>query len=183
MKHTNIRITAMALALTMSGYVIAGGYVGAGIGQTNVDACSDLYAAGATTCDDEDTGFKFFGGYDINKNFAIEAGYTDAGEVSASGGGGTATAELTALSLYGKGTVPLNETFSLFGKVGLASWEADLSATGYGSLGSEDGTDLAIGIGGEFNVNNTFGVRAEWERVDADDVDVDMLSISAVMKF
>ena len=182
MKHTQVRASTIALAIAMSGPVFAGGYIGAGIGLASIDVCGDLIAAGATSCDDEDTGFKIFGGYDFNENIGIEGGYTDYGELTASDGITTVTAELTAFAISGKGAIPLNDNISVFGKLGVAFWDAEASASGFGSADADD-TDLTYGIGAEFDVNETFGVRGEWERLDADGEDVDLLSISAILKF
>src|ERR1700741_5371283 len=60
----------------------AGFYVGATIGQTKVkDFCSGTSVPGVT-CEDTDTSFRILGGYQFNKNFAVELGYHQLGEVS-----------------------------------------------------------------------------------------------------
>ena len=182
MKHIYLKTSVIALALALSGSAFAGGYVGAGVGQASVDACGDLLALGATSCDDEDTGFKFFGGYELNENIAIEGSYTDYGELSASAGATSVTLEATAFAIAGKGTIPLNDRFSLFAKLGFAFWDAEASAIGFGSV-DDDGTDLTYGFGAEVALSDTIGFRGEWERLDADGDDVDLLSISAVLKF
>jgi OOP family OmpA-OmpF porin len=161
---------------------MAAGYVGAGIGQSSVDVCDELLLLGATQCDDEDTGFKVFGGVEMNRNLALEATYTDYGEMTASSGLTAVTVETTALAIAGKGTVPLSDTFALFGKLGLAFWDAEASATGFGSI-EDDGTDLTYGLGVELSLSEVFGIRGEWERLDADGDDLDLLSVSAVLRF
>src|SRR5450759_3431255 len=80
-----------ALAVIASPFALAddsGWYGGINIGQSRAkidDAriTSSLVGQGAATTsitgDDHDTGFKLFGGYKINKNFAVEGGYFDLG--------------------------------------------------------------------------------------------------------
>ena len=60
------------LLFAVAGTAAAQGYIGVGAGLTAVDLCDDLFALGATSCDDEDTGLKLFGGYKFNPNFAVE---------------------------------------------------------------------------------------------------------------
>lgn len=158
----------------------AGFYVGAGGGFTSVDLCGDPALAGATSCDDDDVGFKIFGGFKVNQYFSAELGYVDLGEASASGPGGSATAEVDGFQFAAVGTYPI-EQFSLLGKVGFFSWDGEISTTS-GNF-SDDGTDFMFGIGGAFHFTPQLSVRGEWERFDVDGDDVDMFSASVVYKF
>src|SRR5205807_8377335 len=64
-----------------------GWYLGGNICQSKLkDGCSGLGGSGIS-CDDKDTAFKILGGYNINRNFAAELGYTDLGKAKASGFG------------------------------------------------------------------------------------------------
>lgn len=182
MKRLTLSALAMALGFGTTGSALAanGLYVGAGVGQASYDVCGAL-GTGLTSCDDEDTGWKVFGGYDFNENLAIEAAWVDLGEVSASGAGGTATVEVDGIAVDLKATLPLNEAFGIFGKVGFISWDAE--GGGLASGADDDGNDLAYGIGAEYMFSSQFGIRGEWERFDVDDEDADLLSIGAVLKF
>src|SRR5438477_157243 len=52
-------------------------YAGAGFGQSKAkEWCS---TAGGISCDDRDTAWRAFGGYQLNRNFAAELGYTKLG--------------------------------------------------------------------------------------------------------
>ena len=55
-----------------------GWYIGGAFGQTEVA----LDCAGTTACDDSDSGWKIFAGYQFNRNFAVELGYGDLGRSS-----------------------------------------------------------------------------------------------------
>ena len=77
----------------------SGGYLGGAFGQSTLnDGCNDLSSVFAslggtsTSCDDKDTGWKLFGGYRVNRNFAVEGSYINWGEIS---GAGTASACLS----------------------------------------------------------------------------------------
>jgi len=159
----------------------SGFYVGAGAGLTTVDLCGDLIALGATSCDDEDTGFKIFGGKRINQNLAVELGWVDLGEITATGPGGTARAEVDGIQVAAVGMLPVNPRFHVFGKVGLYLWDAKISGPG-GSL-SDDGTDLMFGFGASWNLAERLDLRGEWERFDVDGDDIDMLSVGLLYRF
>ena len=158
-----------------------GAYAGGSIGLTTIDICGDLTAFGATTCDDEDTGFKLFGGYKFNRNLAVEGGFVDFGEISASFPTGSATVSSDALFAAAVGILPVSSKFSVFGKLGFFMW--DLTATGTGGTVSDDGTDLLIGVGLGFDITERLTIRAEWEDYDGGGDGVNFLSAGLQYNF
>ncbi len=158
----------------------AGFYAGAGGGFTTVDLCDDLRAVGATNCDDEDVGFKIFGGFKFNQYVAAEVGYADLGEVTASALGISATAEVDGFQVAAVGSYPI-EQFSLLGKVGIYAWDGEISTT-VGNF-DDDGTDIMFGLGGAFRFTPEISVRGEWERFDIDGDDIDFFSASFIYNF
>lgn len=159
-----------------------GGYLGAGVGQAKVDACDDLEALGATHCDDSDTGWKVYGGYEFNRNFALEAGWNDFGEVTADAGFTSLRLEGTGFNIDGKASIPLTDAFSIFAKLGVIFWKADLSVSGFGNA-DDDGNDFRFGLGAQADLSPQFALRMEWERNDFDGTDVDLLSVSGLFRF
>lgn len=170
-------VGAILLTLGMTGTALAqnGFYAGAGIGQATIDACE-----GITHCDDEDTSWKIFGGWQLNQNVAFEAGWVDFGEVTGIKGGSAVSAEVDGWTLAAKGILPLNEQFSVFGKLGMISW--DLKGGGAASGTDDDGTDLLYGIGAQYMFTDQVGLVGEWEWYDIDN-DVDLLSVGVLIKF
>jgi OmpA-OmpF porin, OOP family len=175
----------------------AGWYVGASLGQAQVDVdCS-----GTTACDDKDSSWKIFGGYQFNRNFSVELGYTDLGAVTASTPSfvvppfvipaANLNVDSTAWELVGIGSLPLGERFSIFGKLGLYYGETDTTVD-FGALGavneSDSTTDFTFGVGMRYDFTRNFGVRAEWQRYMGlkamdEDTDVDVISLGVVWKF
>jgi OOP family OmpA-OmpF porin len=182
MNSRSLQLSVLVLAVSVAGPAAAGSYIGAGAGQASLDACDDLKALGATRCDDEDTGFKIFGGIELNENIAFEGSYLDYGEVTASDEEDSLSGDLTAVTFSVVGMIPLNEQFSILAKLGFAFWDAEVSVSGQGSIDEND-TDLFLGLGAGFDFTETLGIRGEWERIDVDGDDADLLSISAVLKF
>src|SRR5436189_5033684 len=101
-----------------------GWYLGGNIGQSKLkDGCSGLGGSGIS-CDDKGTAFKILGGYNINRNFAAELGYTDLGKAKASGLGLTDKLKATAGELSAVGWNPVANQFSVFGGLGLSFADA-----------------------------------------------------------
>jgi OOP family OmpA-OmpF porin len=179
----------LASAMAFAGPALAqdaGWYLGATLGQSkSKDACEGL-----PDCDDKDTAWRILGGYQFNKNFAVELGYTDAGEASASAGGFSASVEATIWELVAVGSWPFTPNFSVYGKLGMYRGETDFSTNVPGISGeSESNTDLTYGIGVRWDFTKNLGLRAEYQ-VYSDvgggnigEGDVEVISIGAIWKF
>ncbi|MCG8604452.1 hypothetical protein MJD09_05555, partial [bacterium] len=97
--------------------------------------------------------------------------------------GQVAAIDARAGNLYGVGTLGLSESFDLFAKAGVISWEAESSVAGI-PVATDDGEDLALGIGAKFNAGSALGLRAEFEWFDIDDADsVWMASVGFEFRF
>ena len=200
MKCTAKAVAAAALAIliaTPAWSQDAGFYLGASIGQSKAkDTCDD---SGAFSCDDTDTAWKIFAGYQFNRHLAVEAGYTDLGEVSLSAASATSsvrgTIELSAFELMAVGSFPVADRFSLYGKLGLyrAETEQKLQVT-LGTLTvsdnkTEKNADLTFAFGARFDITRNLGVRAEWQRYldvgggEIGEDDVDVLSVGLLFRF
>jgi len=121
--------------------------------------------------------FGFFGGYTINPNFAVEVGYTDLGTVA------LGIVKFTALDVSAVGTYPINDQFSVYGKLGLASTKEEAVSI------SASRSDVTYGLGGQFNVNQSIGIRLGYDHYGfGDDViytkgDISLYSVAGVFKF
>ncbi len=147
-----------------------GVYAGGSIGQFKEDVTGETA-----------TGFKLFGGYQVNKNFAAEAGYVSTGTAKING----LEFKATGFTLAGVGMAPLNNQLSLFGTVGLFSWSADVTVPGLGS-GSISGSDIFFGAGALYNVSRNLGIRFEYDsyKLGGDaDTTVTALTIGAQYRF
>ena len=134
---------------------------------------------------DSDTGWKIFGGYQLNPNFAIEVAYVDLGTVEESAFGSSISADQSGISGTIVGIAPLNSQFSLFGKFGLFLWDSDIKFTNVFPLGtgsaSDSGTDITYGFGAKVDLQKAISLRAEWEHFE-DDIG-DLFSIGISFKF
>jgi len=169
-----------------------GWYAGLGLGQSEAnDACTGIAGPGIS-CDEKDTYWKIFGGYQLNKNFGFELGYVQLGEATASFAGfGSASIEAKGFELLGVGTLPINQQFSVFGKLGFFRWDVDFKdGTGLVGNASDSGTDLTYGFGVQYSFTKNVALRAEWQRYNdvgeantTGKADVDTLGVSVVIRF
>lgn len=145
---------------------IPGWYIGIGIGQSKARGACDGVSAPGVTCDETDTAGKILGGYQMSRNFALEAAYADLGQAKATvAGSGSATIGTKGFEFAGIGMLPVGERFSLLAKAGLFHWKVD-AKDGTGLIGSANasGTDLTFGFGVKFDFTRDFAIRGEWQR-------------------
>ena len=186
----------------------SGWYGGLNIGQSAADIDhgrirSGLLSSGFTTTsitdDDRDTGYKLFGGYQINKYFALEAGFFDLGKfeftaTTAPAGTLRGNIKIKGLNFDAVGILPITEKFSAFGRVGLQYAEAKDSFRGTGSVTVRDSNpsnrdaNYKLGLGLQYHFTKSFGMRAEAERYRIDDAvgnkgDIDLFSLGLVYRF
>jgi OOP family OmpA-OmpF porin len=157
-----------------------GFYAGAGIGSTKIG--DDEFDG--TGIDDSDTGFKVFGGYSFNENFAVEVGYVDFGEASGDFGGDSFDIGISGLTASAVGRLPVSDMFSLYGKLGFASYDVDVSFNiegfGSGSVSDSD-SDIIYGVGGALSFG-MFEARLEYEALNTDG-DASMISLNGLFRF
>jgi len=157
-------------------------YLGGGLGHVNANPNSSDYAdqrAGAQTSTgrDNSTAWKAYGGYQFTSIWGAELGYAHLGQfqnsysLPAQNGSGVGTDKLSAWSLAGTATWPINQDFALRGKLGLARLRTDYSFSGSGAgsgyvtgdNGSLTKTNLMFGLGAQYNLNRNVALRVDYE--------------------
>ena len=191
------RLAFLAAGLLLSVPACAQPYLGFSFGQAEVDesmVVPGLLDPGGSV-DGKDGAFKVFGGYQFNRNFALEAAIVDLGDVRYSGrftdptlGNVPVTGgrvQNSGLNLSAVGVVPLGRSLVVFGKVGMFLWysEARDNTGGFLFYSEEDGADLSLGLGASVALGERFSLRAEWERFDMSNSDVDLVSVGFAFRF
>mgnify|MGYP003385102909 CR=1 FL=1 len=168
-------LTAFVAAPAVAADSYGNAYVGIKVGQakTNFDNIS--------LTKDSPMAYGIFGGSQFNKNFAVEAEYTDLGKGEFAGG----EAKSSAWGLSVVGSVPIGNNFSLYGKLGVARANTDASGSA-----SAKHTGATYGLGGNFDVSPSVGLRLSYERYNLGDSaatfpsgKADVLALGAVLKF
>lgn len=149
-------------------------YVGGSLGQANVEIDE-----GPIDIDGDDTGFKVIAGIRPLDWLGVEANYVNFGEVEDDG----FEIDADGISAFAVGFLAVGPV-DLFAKGGLVSWDSSVGLDGVsGDVFSEDGTDLAYGVGAQFRVWS-LSLRAEYEVFDVDDVDdLNMFSVGFTFTF
>jgi OOP family OmpA-OmpF porin len=141
----------------------------------SVDAGQLSFTGGASSYYPKPGAITLGGGYHFNRNLGVEAGYSIVGDSTVttiySGLGSiTQTIKTKVFQVVAVGTYPISEKFELFGKLGLAYDKFDYTATSTGSIvitsgnnSSASKTNLTYGIGGQFNFNQRFGIRVQYQ--------------------
>ena len=155
----------------------SGFYVGAGVGEAT-DEISDVGFK------DSDTAFKVFAGYAVNKYFAAELAYVDAGTFEDNLGSLNVQLSPTGVIASLVGSLPLGESFSLFGKLGYAFSETDqtIRQGNFRDTDGESSEDFAYAAGAALHFGK-FTLRAEYEVVDVSGGDFDAVFVNALFKF
>lgn len=183
-------LLGLGAALAVSQASAQGFYMGASFGKTDADsgnAVPDLITSGSV--DGTDSGIKLFGGFAFSRNVALEMAYVDLGKLTYSGSYGFVpvtggTLETSGFNFAFVGTIPLNPSFSIFGKLGMFMWEAEARDVTGGFPFSQtiDDVDISYGFGAAYNFNKSFSVQAEWEQYEAVDT-ISLLSVGVVFRF
>ncbi|MCG2594376.1 outer membrane beta-barrel protein [Ramlibacter sp. XY19] len=187
-----------------------GWYAGAGIGQAASTIDRDRIIQGlanesllTNNIDERDrkTGYKLFGGYQMNRYFAVEGGYFDLGRMGFTASttpAGTLVGDVRfqGLNLDLVGTLPVTDRFSLLGRVGGAYVRARgaFSSTGAvvmpypGASTSERKSAFEYGLGLAWRLSEAWELRAEAERIRVHDSvgnrgDIDLMTLGVVYRF
>jgi hypothetical protein len=163
-------------------------YVGAGISRDNVKDIT------ATNSDLNSTDWKIYVGFRPVSVFAVEADYIDLGSQSINittvDAGSTSThLDYKAFAGYAVGFLPIPVPYlDVFGKAGLARWEASGNSSFVSPFGgnsfyslSDNGTQFAWGVGTQVHFGN-FGARLEYENFNIRNTNgANIVSLSAFL--
>jgi OOP family OmpA-OmpF porin len=193
----NVKIAAVLATLVVAAAAPAayaqdensGWYLGGGVGQFNaqIDDIDDVDAT-VDDWDEDDTAYKFFGGYRLNNFLAFELDYINLGEPSgAVVPGRNVDASIDGFAPYVVGTIPLGQWFEVYGRLGYYFYDATVGVED--ELDNrvefdEESEDLVYGAGIGANIGERLNLRFEYEKFDLEGVDdADSLWLTAAWRF
>lgn len=172
-------------------------YVGASFGTTSADyssaRCGSDFGVPCQTTEN-DTGFSVAAGLRLTQSIAIEAGYSQLGEVQAdfASVAGIASFKTTALTLELVGTwLPPDSIMFFSGDFGAYRSDTKMTVTGVGGSASESRTtnDITFGAAVGLNITPAFSAKAQYQRFEGvaanqgDGVTIDCLSLGVAYTF
>lgn len=172
-------------------------YLGAGGGHVHsMDYCGPYFDTDVLACDNTAVGFKAFGGVNLGRYLAIEAGYVDLGKLTSDllivgvplhdetrAGGAT---------LEAIGILPITDRFSLLATAGGIYWtlEQDVTVAGTPVNASTSGLDMVLGLGLQYQFTPHFGLRAAYQYFpnlgkasETGDTDINFYALDAILRF
>lgn len=136
-------------------------YIGAGVGQSNVDLSEDNL--GSLDFDAKDTGWKLLAGVRVASLFGAEIEYIDFGKPN----GDDAAVDYKGIAAYGLLFAPLPlPILDLYAKAGMAKVDADLDLDGIESTAKD--TQFTYGLGAQLKFGS-LAIRGEWEKFKVKD--------------
>jgi len=168
---------------------VSGFYLGSGVGQFNagIDDVDDV----ATTVDkwkENDTAYKIFAGYRLNRFLGLEVDYVNLGNPSgAVVPGFNVDSSVDGFAPYVVGTFPLGRYLEFYGRAGYYFYDANLAtqdALGNRVKFDEESKDFVYGAGIGANLGEKLNLRFEYERFDLKNLDdADALWLTAAWRF
>ena len=171
-----------SLLFTPAAFADSGFFVGGSVGNAALSFKDVDF--GSSGFDDADSAYKGFVGYIVDLpvvDFGVEVAYVDFG-APADTSIFDEENQIEATGLSGFATLGMDwGLFGVFVKAGVVQWDAEFSLDNV-SLGKDDGSDSAYGLGFRFNFSSV-EVRAEYEQFDIEDADLDMASVGVLWRF
>ncbi len=175
-------------------------YFGVAGGRSNIDTRVNAITS---HLDESSTGYKIYGGFDLSRNLAVEISYADLGEAKLTGNNGDYFSRDGVLYQFtaNNAEIKFNPTlvgaaavfrarvaprFDLHGRIGVASWNVDYTASGSGvpgSTGSDSGSDLFFGGGVGLHFGYGWRLTADYESYSIDNGDSTFLSVGLAKSF
>jgi Outer membrane protein beta-barrel domain len=177
--RTSMLLTVLLLASATATAADNGFYVGAGVGQANVEI-DDLGTLSGDDFKGDDTGYKFIVGFRPLDWLGLEANYVNFGKpedtVATLTGPQTVKTEGDGISAFAIGFLALGPV-DIYAKGGIITFDTQLAGF------SEEGTELAYGVGAQFRLLG-LSIRAEYEIFEADALDdLSMISVGVTYTF
>ena len=174
------------------------------LGQAHYSGITGSTAAlgGTSHSSDNDTAYRFTGGFQFNQYWGAEASYVDFGQAEVDvtttlpAGTYSAKRQVHGFVFAGTGTYPFNDSWSIFARLGGIMGHVKVAATGTGAFGATTGSEtssdwkVTYGVGVNWKLTGNWIVRAGWDQYSSlgnqnktGESDVNVASVGVVYRF
>jgi len=181
MKQKYLRSNAFLGVLLLTFAAAAVNADGFSIGMSGTRADTG-FKDDATTIAGDTSGYRVFGSYMFNERFGIEGGLSKYGSPNDKALPSNMHVDTESYDLYAVYVYPISPNFGLVNKVGFASWDTETEVSDENE-GHYKSTDLALSFGGQYDLNQRFGIRGEIEWFDSAISGSMKYSLSGVFRF
>lgn len=153
MKKT-LAAVLVSIAVASPAFADSGFYIGGTLGNARVGNFGN-----AVLTKSSDTVYGGLVGYQFTQNFGVEAQFTGVGKFTTANMSGKGD----AFGIAAIGMLPMTDSFSVYGKLGLASSKTKVSDP----TGTYQGVNRAAatyGLGVQYNATPQLGIRLGWDR-------------------
>ena len=194
------KFIAAAIAVLIPNVANAEGfYVGALYGSTSIDSGVDTVVG--ATLDEDDSGYAFVIGKEIEEKLSIEGFYIDFGEAGLAGDNGdtfvvdsttytfttsaTIKSSATSIGAAAKLHFEMAEKLNGFVKLGMHSWDSEttFSVATASATTTDDGIDILMGVGAEYDISEKVAFVVGYDKYNLDDDDVTFLNGGIKVRF
>ena len=183
MKHARNAIAGLLIASLMPAVALAenGFYLGSSIGHASLTEDFEAFDVDA-----ESVAYRFIAGWQFNEFLSIEGGYHNFGRFEDSF---TVDGEPVDLNLEADGftfggtlSLPLTQTFSLYGRGGAFFWDGDANVNSIIEARPEESNPY-YGGGAKVAITEKLDLVGDWTRYELDSTDSDVVSIGFTFRF
>jgi OmpA-OmpF porin, OOP family len=180
-----IKILYLSVVLFCSGLnlAVAEPYLGASLGFSDSNFCDDIDPN--FDCDGSGGAAKLFGGYKFNPAFGLELAYIASMNMSMSMSNSDHYSRphitLSGTNISAVGFIPVSENTNVTAKIGMFLWQTKGAFSGYSA--TETGSDISLGVGVDFKLNEAFTLRGELDRFKVDNGAATLLSVGVMWSF
>ncbi len=159
----------------------SGLYFGGSIGSATLKD-----TIGSFDIDADSNPYRLTVGLQFNDFFAIEGGYQNFGtfedRYTFSGQPVDIALEADGITLGAAGSLPVSETFSLFGRAGAFFWDSDALIDSIRQP-SENDTNVYFGGGGTVSISERLKLVGDWTRYELESTESDVISLGFTYRF
>ena len=148
-----IAVALLSIATTAPAFADSGLYIGGTLGRASTKNFGPALTSSSASV------YGGIIGYQVNQNFGIEAQYTGAGKFSTA----TMSGKSDILTIDAVGSMPVSDSFSIYGKIGMGSSKTKVSDT-TATYQNASRTAVTYGLGVQYAATPNVGIRFGWDR-------------------